>query len=143
MEPQRVMFILYNGIFCLLHRNFICPDKSYGKKQVVRIVLNSPSLYLMTAAFTFFGETLSQSMGLAFDFLQRVKGKMSLCFKLVMSFTRRFSQAEVENDDEEQRKSSKKGRRKPAYAGGLVLEPKKGMFCLGTDYYFFDGGRGG
>ena len=24
-------------IFILFHRNFICPDKSYGKKQVVRI----------------------------------------------------------------------------------------------------------
>jgi len=24
-------------VFILFHRNFICPDKSYGKKQVVRI----------------------------------------------------------------------------------------------------------
>jgi len=47
-----------------------------------------------------------------------------------MSFTWRFSQAAVEIDDEEQPKSSKKGRKKPAYAGGLVLEPKKGICCF-------------
>ena len=34
--------------FCLLHRNFVCPDKTYGKKQVVRIVfkLILPLLFL-------------------------------------------------------------------------------------------------
>lgn len=56
--------------------------------------------------------------------------KVFFYFKLVTSFAKRFSQVEIENGDEEQAKSSKKGRRKPAYAGGLVLEPKKGICCF-------------
>ena len=51
-----------------------------------------------------------------------------------------FFQAEpVENDENDQPKSSKKGRRKPAYAGGLVLEPKKGIQCclLGNQFAYF------
>ena len=66
------MFMFNNGIFCLLYRNFICPDKSYGKKQVVRIMLNNPSPYFMTAAFTFFGQTLSED-GLGVRFHSKSK----------------------------------------------------------------------
>jgi DNA polymerase elongation subunit (family B) len=41
------------------------------------------------------------------------------------------TQTAVANEDGEvNTTTTKKGRKKPAYSGGLVLEPKKGMFLF-------------
>ena len=48
---------------------------------------------------------------------------MSVCFYFGFS----LFQVEADHDEDDQPKTSKKGRRKPAYAGGLVLDPKKGV----------------